>query len=1561
MEERTIASDNTEETLDMETSDISPIEKSVKVNEEITIVSVQQELEIREWEEDKTTFVETRATRHILESLPLNNCIVVTGSSGCGKSSNIHQAALHLRDNYGYEIIPVLVGPTDIMNYYNENKKQVFIVDDICGKETPNTQTLQMWRDYSEEMEKIFKADEKYIGSKNKDTVSKVSSPKLLISCRLIIYKESQFQRITLLTKKECNLLSEELCLQEAERMFLLQMYLPYDMIDNVKDVAENVDCFPLLCKLSKHKTSEEILKLFTAPLISIKKNINNIINENKEQLCALSLCILFDGDFNIDWLKVGSASERKYGKLKNIVKEFGIDLSKEKHRNSLESGFLTLKSTYLKQRGTEYRMVHDKICKMAAVICGQHLTKCFIKYAPSVFIQNHFLFESLTEVHVIDDLIILMKHHEEDYFKRLLCDLKEQVIESTFNNHQLIYQTFRDKLISYLRKSHAAKKVLKQLDTQSCIINNDPDKLKCLFKTRYYTTPLIESAASGYIDIVHFLIVNVKCNVNKTDDKSRSPLYKASERGHSAVVRLLLENNADPFQCDDHEVCPFYIACQGGHIDTVKLLLQNNADVSQCNVNGESPLYAACQGGHKDTVELLLQNNAEVSQCDVYGESPLYAACQGGHKDIVELLLKNNAEVSQCDVNGESPLYAACQGGHKDTVELLLHNNAEVSQCDVNGESPLFVACNGGHTDTVDMLLQNNANVSQCNSGGEFPLFVASKEGHTDIVELLLQKNADVSQCNSEGVSALFVASKGGHKDTVELLLQNNAKKTEENLQILEELYQSGMTSKGKSSESFHKEAESKTGLQLQVIKDWIGNRKKKESGRKYEYKKAHYSRGISAYNCFVSEKNKDYQGMKEWAPAWQSLSTEEKLYYKEKASNQTQTTDHPKAAKQLFKKIVSQIVEIGGYNVDVVIMGIDKNNGQQLFFGEKKTAAFFNARPKIMEELYSNHSFGTESTEQKFPFKDLRKKAQDHMNRLYSDAIGQQQVQFPYKKVADRVISIHGFPECLPIKNISHYGEKDLMEILQIKKLVVENQSHHQIDNDDSQVAANGIEPGSEELLYNLLVNPEVEENIYSLASPPVTHILPLQPVTHTVPSLPVTHAFKSPSVTQKLTSPPVTHTLTSPPVTHTQPNKTTVKKSLKKTTAKQTLTLKKTPVTQAFTSPPVKHTLTSPPVTHTLPSPPVTHAFTSPLVTHTLTSPLVTHTLPSPPVTHTQPSPTVTHTLTSPQVTHAFTSPPVTHAFTSPPVTHTLTSPPVTHALTSPQVTHAFTLPPVTHAFTSPPVTHTLTSPPVTHTLPSPLVTHTLPLPPVTHTLPSPPVTQTQLSPPVTHTLTSPLVTHTLTSPPVTCTLTSPLVTHTLTSSPVTHTLTSPLVTHTLTSPPVTHALTSPPVTHTLISPPVTQALPSLPVTHTLISPPVTQALPSLPVTHTLISPPVTQSLPSLPVTHTLISPPVTQALTSPPVTHTLPVTQALTSPSVTHTSKRPRGTAANRTKATKKRKNNKEWGVKGIIATRTVENSRQYLIHWDGFNHDHDSWEPECNLTPSLIGQFFANKI
>ncbi|VDI68968.1 Hypothetical predicted protein [Mytilus galloprovincialis] len=727
---------------------------------------------IKEWEQDQTTFWETRATRHILEYLPSHNCIVVTGSSGCGKSSNIHHAALHLRDSFGYEIVPDLVGPTDIMNYYNKNKKQVFVVDDICGKETINTQTFQLWRDYLDKMEKIFKDVETDVGGKYDGKVFKVSSPKLLISCRLHIYKESQFQRLTLLTRNECNLLSPELCLLADERMHMLHMYLPDDIINNIKQVTENVDYFPLLCKLSKDKTSEEVKKMFTAPLISIKNNIINIINENKEQFCALVLCIVFNDGFNTDWLKLRSVSENNNTKtdtLEHIMKEFDIALSKEKQRNSLKASFTTLNGTYLKLRGTEYRIIHDKIYKMASVICGQHLTEFFIKYASSVFIRDNFIFESVREVHENDDLIVLSKDQEEDYFERLLCDLKEHVIISTFHNYQLIYQTFRDKLISFLKRKNDANTVLTKLDTEGC-------KTKDTLDPHYYTTLLIESTILGYFDIVHFLIVNVKCDVNKTDEEGNSPLHKASESGHTAVAKLLIENNADVSQCDNINKSPLLLACEGGHKDTVELLLQKKADVNQCDTFEWYPLAVACAGEHKDIVELLLQNKANVNQCDQYSQSSLCVACSRGNKDIVELLLQHKADVNQCNKNSKSPLYEACNAGHTDIVGLLLQNKADINQCDLYSQCPLCVACTKGYKDIVELLLQYKADVNQCNKNSTSPLYAACRRGRKDIVELLLQINADVNQYNMNGESPLYAACKGGHTDIVELLLQNNS-----------------------------------------------------------------------------------------------------------------------------------------------------------------------------------------------------------------------------------------------------------------------------------------------------------------------------------------------------------------------------------------------------------------------------------------------------------------------------------------------------------------------------------------------------------------------------------------------------------------------------------------------------------------------------------------------------------------------------------------------------------------------------------------------------------------
>ncbi|XP_071150605.1 putative ankyrin repeat protein RF_0381 [Mytilus edulis] len=484
--------------------------------------------------------------------------------------------------------------------------------------------------------------------------------------------------------------------------MLMMQEYNLDDIINQTEHFMNNCECFPLLCKLSKNKTHDEVKKLFTAPVSSIQKDISSIIDENKYQFCALVLCILFEGGFNTDWLKLKSPPEEKKNRLEDIIQEFDINLSKEMHRNSLKSEFSTLNGTYLKLRGTECRIINDKMYAMAAVICEQHLTDCFIKYASSVFIRDHFVFESITEVDINTDLFVLVTDQEEDYFERLLCDLKDDVITSTFNNKQLIYQTFREKLLSFYGRNEDAKRALKELETTGRRINN---KLN-LNTLKYFSYPLVESASSGYYDLVHFLIVHVKCNVDKTDTAGRSPIYMACERGHLDVAKLLLRNNANVLQCDQNRISPFYVAMEMGNTNLAKLLLQNNAEVYKVKwKKGISPLYIACERKYTDIVDSLVQTNADIFECARNGKCPLYVAWEGGHTDIVQMLLQNNVDVSSFNwMEGQYPLYAATKGNFTDILDLLLYQNTDTSHCYNHEKPPLYMTLKGRHKDIIKL-----------------------------------------------------------------------------------------------------------------------------------------------------------------------------------------------------------------------------------------------------------------------------------------------------------------------------------------------------------------------------------------------------------------------------------------------------------------------------------------------------------------------------------------------------------------------------------------------------------------------------------------------------------------------------------------------------------------------------------------------------------------------------------------------------------------------------------------------------------------------------------------
>ncbi|KAE9391467.1 ankyrin, partial [Gymnopus androsaceus JB14] len=67
--------------------------------------------------------------------------------------------------------------------------------------------------------------------------------------------------------------------------------------------------------------------------------------------------------------------------------------------------------------------------------------------------------------------------------------------------------------------------------------------------------------------------------------------LRQASQNGHVAIVKLLLDHEAYPDIPGFHKTSPLVIAAQRGHYDIVSLLLKNGANVNAQNKNGSTAL----------------------------------------------------------------------------------------------------------------------------------------------------------------------------------------------------------------------------------------------------------------------------------------------------------------------------------------------------------------------------------------------------------------------------------------------------------------------------------------------------------------------------------------------------------------------------------------------------------------------------------------------------------------------------------------------------------------------------------------------------------------------------------------------------------------------------------------------------------------------------------------------------------------------------------------------------------------------------------------------------------
>lgn len=154
------------------------------------------------------------------------------------------------------------------------------------------------------------------------------------------------------------------------------------------------------------------------------------------------------------------------------------------------------------------------------------------------------------------------------------------------------------------------------------------------------FVTPLVAACERGHTEVAELLLQagadKESCDTG-ADSEHRKVVSKISQMVDKKLASKMLEG----FDDFARGKTPLWVASERGHSGVLRLLLEARADKDCQNTFGQSPLWIAASKGHVDILCLLLEARADKDSADsVLGNSPLRQAVAKGRAQIASLLL---------------------------------------------------------------------------------------------------------------------------------------------------------------------------------------------------------------------------------------------------------------------------------------------------------------------------------------------------------------------------------------------------------------------------------------------------------------------------------------------------------------------------------------------------------------------------------------------------------------------------------------------------------------------------------------------------------------------------------------------------------------------------------------------------------------------------------------------------------------------------------------------------------------------------------------------------------
>ncbi len=148
----------------------------------------------------------------------------------------------------------------------------------------------------------------------------------------------------------------------------------------------------------------------------------------------------------------------------------------------------------------------------------------------------------------------------------------------------------------------------------------------------------IFDIARSGSLDEMKLAYKTKPESINQTNENGSSTLILASYRGNIEVAKFLIANVKD-LNYNSGMGTALMGAVYKNQLELVKLLLENKANPNLVDANGATALILAAQTGNVEMIKLLLQFKADKTVKTKDGKTAFEIAAFAGNENIINAL----------------------------------------------------------------------------------------------------------------------------------------------------------------------------------------------------------------------------------------------------------------------------------------------------------------------------------------------------------------------------------------------------------------------------------------------------------------------------------------------------------------------------------------------------------------------------------------------------------------------------------------------------------------------------------------------------------------------------------------------------------------------------------------------------------------------------------------------------------------------------------------------------------------------------------------------------------